>query len=379
MSSVPSSTDLDASLEDIDTQAPPKPHITWTGIGLAAVGWTLYALLYTFFIAQQEPNAPFVGLLAGQIAFVLILGLYSVPVWWVTVREMDRTGWGWVLGAHLTLGPLYAWGGLESYLFVVRAVFAPSIAAEIGAQYQWVLFGNLTVYAIQFALYHLVRNVQRLRQKERQTTELLAMAREQQVAALKAQVNPHFLFNTLNSISATLRRDPEQARNMIAKLSGMMRYALEGPDREFVPLREEIAFTRRYLDLERHRFSDRLRARMDVDADTDALDTPVPPMVLQPLVENALRHGIAPSEEGGSVTVEVTAENDELDVHVADTGVGPDAEDPLSGSTDGTGLATTTARLEHTYGPDAALRTAQNNPTGFRVWFSIPRNGTTDS
>ncbi|WP_103020950.1 sensor histidine kinase [Salinibacter altiplanensis] len=376
MSSVPSSTDLDASPEDIVPQAPPKPRITWTGIGLAAAGWTLYAFLYAFFIARQEPNAPFVGLLAGQLTFVLVLGLYSVPVWWITVREMDRTHWGGTLGVHLILGPLYAWGGLESYLFVVRAVFAPSIAAEIEAQYQWILFANLTVYAIQFALYHLVRNVQRLRQKERQATELLAMAREQQFAALKAQVNPHFLFNTLNSISATLRRDPEQAREMIARLSDMMRYALEGPDREVVPLRDEIDFTRRYLDLERHRFSDRLEAQVNVNADEDALGTPVPPMVLQPLVENALRHGIAPSEDGGSVTVEVTAENDELDVHVEDTGVGPNADDPLSGSTEGTGLATTSTRLERTYGPDAALHTAENNPTGFKVWFSIPKDGT---
>jgi signal transduction histidine kinase len=376
MSTVPTSADLDASLDDLAPQVPPKPHVTGRGVGLAAGGWLLYALLYTVFIAQQRPDAPFLGVFAGQLVFVLLLGLYSVPVWWVTVREMDRSHWGWVLGAHLCLGPLYAWGGLESYLFVIRAAFAPGIAAEIEAQYQWVLFATGTVYAIQFALYHLIRNVQRLRQKERQATEFLTLAREQQLAALKAQINPHFLFNTLNSISATLRRDPEQARDMIAKLSGLMRYALEAPGREFVPLREELDFTRRYLDLERHRFSDRLRARMNIDADADTLDTPVPPMVLQPLVENALRHGIAPSEEGGSVTVEVATENDTLNVQVEDTGVGPDAEDPLAASSDGTGLPTTNTRLEHTYGPEAALHTAENTPTGFTVWFSIPQNGT---
>jgi signal transduction histidine kinase len=376
---VSSSTELDASLDDIDVHTPPKPRITWTGIGGAAAGWVLYALLYTFFIVQQSPNAPFLGVFAGQLAFAFVLGLYSVPVWWLTVREMDRMHWGWTVGVHLLLGPLYAWGGLESYLFVIRTAFTASAAAEIEAQYQWIVFGNLTVYAIQFALYHLIRNVQRLRQKEQQATELLALAREQQLAALKAQVNPHFLFNTLNSISATLRRDPEQAREMIAKLSGMMRYALDGSDRDLVPLREEIEFTRQYLDLERHRFSDRLEAQVDVDADADALDTPVPPMVLQPLVENALRHGIAPSEEGGSVTVEVAAENDGLDVRVEDTGVGPDDEDPLSDSTDSTGLATTSTRLERTFSPDAALRTAENDPTGFTVHFSIPRNGTGDA
>ena len=373
------STELDAPLDDIDVQTPPKPRITWTGIGLAAAGWMLYALLYTFFVVQQSPNAPFLGVFAGQLAFAFVLGLYSVPVWWLTVREMDRMHWGWTVGVHLLLGPLYAWGGLESYLFIIRTAFTASAAAEIEAQYQWIVFGNLTVYAIQFALYHLIRNVQRLRQKEQQATELLALAREQQLAALKAQVNPHFLFNTLNSISATLKRNPERAREMIAKLSGMMRYALDGPDRDLVPLREEIDFTRRYLDLERHRFSDRLEAQVDVDADADALDTPVPPMVLQPLVENALRHGIAPREEGGSVTVEVATEDDGLDVRVEDTGVGPDDKDPLSDSTDGTGLATTSTRLERTFGPDAALHTAENDPTGFTAWFSIPREDTAGS
>jgi LytS/YehU family sensor histidine kinase len=244
------------------------------------------------------------------------------------------------------------------------------------ANYHWILFGTLTIYAIQFALYHLVRNVQRLRIKGQQATELLATAREQELAALKAQINPHFLFNTLNSISATLRRNPEQAREMIAKLSGMMRYALDGADRDLVPLRDEIDFARRYLDLEHHRFSDRLTAEVDINTDDDALDTPVPPMVLQPLVENALRHGIAPSEEGGTVTVEVTTESERIEVRVEDTGVGPGDEDPLSASENSTGLANTSTRLQHTYGPDAALHTAENDPTGFRIRFSIPRNGT---
>ncbi len=377
MASASSKTGLEGSLGNLETQPPPKPHITWTGIGLATVGWTLYAFLYAFFIGYQQPEAPFIAIVGGQFIYVLILGVYSVPVWWITVREMDRTHWGWVVGAHLCFGPLYAWIGLESYLFLIRLV-AGEAPPEMMASYRWILFGNLTIYAIQFSIYHLIRNVQRLRQKERQASELLAVAREQQLAALKAQVNPHFLFNTLNSISATLRQDPEQAREMIAKLSDMMRYALDGSDRTLVSLREEIDFVRRYLDLERHRFSDRLEASVEIDAEEAALDTSVPPMVLQPLVENALRHGIAPSEEGGSVTVEVATENDRLDVQVSDTGVGPDDEDPLaSPDDDATGLANTSTRLERTFGPDAALRTAENDPTGFKVWFSIPQNGRT--
>jgi signal transduction histidine kinase len=377
MASTTSSTEIDSILADLDAQASPsKPTITVKGIGLATAGWTLYALLYTFFIVQQNPGAPFLPVFLGQVVTSFILGLYSVPVWWITVREMDQLHWGWTLGAHLLLSPLYAWGGLESYIALIQWMAGSEATAEMEANYQWVLYGTFTIYAIQFSLYHLVRNVQRLREKEQQATELLAVAREQQLAALKAQVNPHFLFNTLNSISATLKQDPDQAREMIAKLAGLMRYALDSAERDRVSLQEEVGFVRRYLALERHRFSDRLEARVEIEAEDDALDTPVPPMVLQPLVENALRHGIARSEAGGRVTVRVTERDDRLRVRVEDTGVGPDTEAPLSTDSDGTGLANTSARLERTYGPDAALHTAPNKPSGFAVWFSIPQNGT---
>ena len=360
------------------TPSLPKPRITGAGVGITTGLWVLYTVLLSAVITQAE-GAPFVGVLIGQSLESLIMALASLPIWWLVVREMDTMHWGWILAAHLVLAPLYTWGTVEAFIGTARLGAPEGTAETLVSRYPWLLVTHATLYIIQFAIYHLVRNVQRLRLKEQQATELLATAREQELAALKAQVNPHFLFNTLNSISATLKRDPEQAREMIAKLSGMMRYALDGSDRDHVPLREEIDFTRRYLGLERHRFSDRLEASVAVDADEDALDTPVPPMILQPLVENALRHGIAPSEEGGTVTVEVTAENDRLDVRVEDTGVGPGDEDPLSVSDDSTGLANTDTRLQHTYGPDAALHTAENDPTGFTVWFSIPREDTAGS
>ena len=360
------------------TPSLPKPRITGAGVSIASGLWMLYTVLLSAVIMQAE-GAPFVGVLIGQSLESLIMALASLPIWWLVVQEMDTMHWGWILAAHLVLAPLYTWGTVEAFIGTARLGAPEGTAETLVSRYPWLLVTHATLYIIQFAIYHLVRNVQRLRLKEQQATELLATAREQELAALKAQVNPHFLFNTLNSISATLKRDPEQAREMIAKLSGMMRYALDGSDRDHVPLRDEIDFTRRYLGLERHRFSDRLEASVAVDADEDALDTPVPPMVLQPLVENALRHGIAPSEEGGTVTVEVTAENDRLDVRVEDTGVGPGDEDPLSVSDDSTGLANTDTRLQHTYGPDAALHTAENDPTGFTVWFSIPREDTAGS
>ena len=356
-------------------RSPSKPHITWSGIGLAAGFWALYTVLYALLIARGE-GVPFVWALGSQFISNLILALYSVPVWWLIIRTLDRVHWGWVLGAHFIIGPLYSWVGLESYFLFFDVGLGADLRATLSDRYQWIFFSNVTVYVVQFAVYHLVRNMQRLRQKEQQATELWARAREQELAALRAQINPHFLFNTLNSISATLKRDPDQAREMIAKLAGLMRYALDSSSQNRVPLRNEIDFAQRYLALEAHRFSDRLSTRVEVEADEPALDTAVPPMVLQPLVENALRHGIAPSETGGTVRLHVSSADDRVEVRVEDTGVGPDSEPPGSSEHEGMGLANTSTRLERTFGPEAALRTAENDPTGFVVWFSIPQNGT---
>jgi len=370
------SPDLPAAfpLDEEADAPPPKPTVTGTGAGLAAVFWALYTVLYGLLIAQGE-NVPLVFAVGGQVVANAFLALYSVPVWWLTVREMDRAYWGWILLAHAVIAPLYAWGGLESYFLFFDVGLGTDLRTILADQYQWIFFANLTVYVIQFVVYHLVRNLQRLRQKEQQATELLALARKQQFAALKAQVNPHFLFNTLNSISATLKNDPDQAREMIARLAGMMRYALDSTGRDLVPLRDEIDFVEQYLALEHHRFSDRLDAQVCVEVGEDDLDHATPPMVLQPLVENALRHGIAPSETGGSVRLHVASGDDHLHMCVEDTGVGPDTDAPLSANSDGVGLANTNARLRRTFGPGASLHTAANDPTGFKVWFSLPKNG----
>ena len=357
-------------------EAPPKPHVTARGVLIAALFWALYALLNAALVSTTE-DEPFAHLLTGQLLSVGILALYSLPIWWLTVRRMDTWHWGWAVGAHLALGPLYAWGALESYFVVTDQILGLALRAELADRYVWILFSNATVYAIQFAIYHLVRARQRQRWRERQAIEGWARAREQELAALKAQINPHFLFNTLNSISSTLKRNPDRARDMIAHLSGMLRYALDASGRSLVPLREEIAFARRYLDLERHRFSDRLDVRYDIEADEADLDTPVPPMTLQPLVENALEHGIAPSEEGGIVTLQVRSDEGRLDVTVDDTGAGTDTEN-LAETNGSTGLRNTNARLVRTYGTDAALQTDSQIDDGFTVSFSVPKSGPAD-
>jgi len=379
----------EAVREHLRDATPPPPSITTTGVGLSAIGWFLFALLYSFLIAQDQPDVPFIFLFLGQVVYALLHGLMSVPVWWGTVRAMDDRHWVWPLAAHLVIAPVYASVGLEVYLVLMEALVGAFVVEQVQASYQWVLFSGGTVYAIQFAAYHLVRSVQRLRWREQQVAEYAALARERELAALKAQVHPHFLFNTLNSISSTVYADPGHAREMIADLAQLLRHSLDSIDRDTVALRDEIDVATSYLHLESHRFSDRLGVDVCVEVPDEALSARVPPMVVQPLVENAVKHGIGPKENGGRIRLQVEGRKDRLRVSIEDDGVGPGSARPLADGEDGgakdgavrkvnadgggVGLVNTDARLRRVLGEESGLHTEARTPSGFRVWFDVPR------
>lgn len=346
----------------------PRPKITWRGVGIAAVLWLIYAFLYSPLIARDSATE-LVYIFRGQVASNLMLALYSVPIWWLVVRGMDHRPWGWKIAAHLFLGSAYAWLGLLSVIALVRMT-APEVAVqEVQEVGQWIFYGNLTAYAVQFALYHMVRSFQRLRWQEQRAMALMVLAQERELAALKAQVNPHFLFNTLNAITAMVGRDPEQAREMIARLAEMLRYALDSSKRDWVSLGEDLNFAQAYLDLEAYRFPDRLEVHYEVEP--EVLEAPVPPILLQPLVENAVKHGIAPGEGRGVITLRIAGTNGRLHVSVEDTGHGSNSQ--MHSAPDGIGLSNTEARLRHLFGPEVTFEAGPQQPRGFKVSFSIPR------
>ena len=380
----------------LEDATPPPPSITGTGIGLSAIGWALFALLYSFLVAQDQPDTPFAFLFMGQLIYAMLHAILSVPVWWGTVRSMDDAHWVWPFIAHTLIAPVYAFVGLELYLALMDAMIGAFVVEQIRASYQWVLLSGGTIYAIQFAMYHLVRSFQRLRWREQQAAEYAALARERELAALKAQVHPHFLFNTLNSISSTVYADPEEAREMIADLAHLLRHSLDSIDRDTVPLRDELNMAASYLSLESHRFSDRLGVEVRIEVPDDALRAPVPPMVVQPLVENAVKHGVGPKEDGGTIQLRVLQQQDRLRVSVEDDGIGPGEALPLPGNgtedvhrghdhrkndrtggdagaeSSGVGLVNTDARLRKVLGETSRLHTEAVTPHGFRVWFDVP-------
>lgn len=360
------------SLESTPTV--PKPRLTWKGVTIAAALWLLYALLRTALVVQSSP-IPASRALRYELFGAGLLALYSLPAWWLIVRELDRSGWWWKLAAHALYGPTYAWIVFETLAWIIGLVREPGQGGpEMEQLRMWIIFGSMTVYVAQFAIYHTIRSIQRLRLQQEQASTLEALARESELTALKAQINPHFLFNTLNSISATIRQNPEEARAMIAKLARLLRYALESAEEDLVPLEEELSFTRSYLALASKRFGDRLKVEFDVDP--ESRDTNLPPMVLQPLVENAIRHGIGGSETGGTVRISTRREDDHTEVRIEDTGSGIHDEEWDHLMEEGIGLKNTHERLQTLFGDDNGLEIEPNEPSGVRVRFAIPTTTT---
>lgn len=206
---------------------------------------------------------------------------------------------------------------------------------------------NLLVYAAIVLAWHALNYYREWRERELQAAALEAQLAQTQLQALKIQLQPHFLFNTLNSISALNHEDPKAANRMIARLSELLRLSLENDGAQEVALHQELDFLKRYLEIQQVRFGDRLRVRIDVAPET--MDARVPNLLLQPLVENAIRHGIAPFAAPGEVHVQACRENGQLCLRVADTGPGLPKSKPNS-APEGIGLANTRARLRQLYG-----------------------------
>lgn len=216
--------------------------------------------------------------------------------------------------------------------------------------------------AAPIKIWNSARTEHRLREQE----TLLLQAR---LDRLTRQINPHFLFNTLASISSLVRTNPETARMLIQKLSNLLRRLLRSQD-HFVPLRDELASVDEYLDIEVVRFGPQLAVVKDVALDT--LDVPVPSMLLQPLIENSIEHGISPKVGGGRVIIRSYLEGPVAVIEVEDNGLGMSPDRLAAALTDGIGLSNVDERLRVVYGVDASLRLTSQEGGGTVVRIQVP-------
>ncbi len=323
-------------------------------IGLIVAFWLLYAALN---IASRVFDTS-EGQLAwssghAMVALVEAAGwaLVTTLVFRLAARfgaESERRSAGVLLLAVLgvAIAAAFAFGGRA---LRAELVLPPSGGRRPGGPPLWFGFLNALIIYVGVVAAGLARAYSlRYRARRQQAAELQVRLAEAHLDALRRQLDPHFLFNTLNAVSSLVERDPRGVRRMIARLSELLRYSLDAQDGPEIPLRKELELLGRYLDIMQVRFQGRLEIRQCV-AD-GALDALVPTMVLQPLVENAIKHGVERLDEGGRIGIEAAEDGATLTLRVTDNGPGVAPGPAPGGAGGGVGLRNTIARLEQLYG-----------------------------
>jgi LytS/YehU family sensor histidine kinase len=234
---------------------------------------------------------------------------------------------------------------------------------------------DLFIFCTLVAIAHAMIFYRTLKQREMSTVRLESELARAKLQVLKNKLNPHFLFNTLHSISTLMYRDVRAADRMLTRLSDLLRMTMERSDRHDIPLHEEIAFLEKYLQIEQIRFEDRLTFSFQIEPNLE--QAMIPHFLLQPLVENAVKHGIAPTSRPGMIEVKAWATRDRLRVRVSDNG--PGMATLGNGSHKGIGLPNVSARLEHRYESDYTLEFKTGNPTGLVVELNLPLQFEEDS
>ena len=224
-------------------------------------------------------------------------------------------------------------------------------------------------YITAIAAFYILKYIETIQDKENERAQLAITNNEMRMSLLKSQINPHFLFNTLNSISTLMSTDKGKARQMMTMLSDVMRYALDSNSVRDVPLENELDFIRNYINIQQVRFGSRLIYKEDIDDNCKKLT--IPPMVLQPLVENSVKHGITPKEEGGTIYLSIKRVNGEAHFSVADDGIGINSGSEYESSNSGVGLINSDKRLQSMYGQNSKIHIMADED-GFVVNFNVP-------
>lgn len=334
---------------------------------LQSLGWAGALILRSASgIANGQPFAFLVQMLISTITGYSITLLLSV-VYRSVIDRRPIVTWGATLLAVTIGSALYAY--IDVWVFQTiqqSSEQSPFLPLLIGA-----FFIATTLLGAWTALYYAINFYVRAEEQADQMLRLENAATSAQLTMLRYQLNPHFLFNTLNSISTlVLLKQTEQANAMLSRLSSFLRFTLINEAEAKVTLAQEVETLKLYLDIEKMRFEERLRTFFDIDpATTNAL---VPSLLLQPLVENAIKYAVTPKEDGADISVQTQLVGQKLRIIVSDTGLGlqPGQQD-LSLST-GVGMANTRERLMQAYGDDQLFRASVRPGGGFEVLIEMP-------
>ena len=337
--------------------------------------WTLLALSYSVsavLSSISEGRTPdWSRALVWNLANFWLWMVLAPLVGWLG-RQAAGAGWQRFCAVHVPASLLVALVQMLAQLSVFWVLCGPghapvhSLAGFVGMQFAYNFHLALLTYWLILVVLRGLESRRRLRDERLRSARLETQLAQSQLQALRMQLQPHFLFNTLNAISALALAEPLRARLMIARLSDFLRMTLEQRHAQQVPLSQEVEFLRCYLDIQQVRFQDRLSTRLDVAEDT--LHAAVPSMILQPLVENALRHGLLAKAEPGKLRVASHREGHVLHLRVDDDGLGL----PPGGVSEGVGLGNTRARLDVLFGAEATMELSRNVDGGTCVELHFP-------
>ena len=337
---------------------------------LQSVGWGTYALIVAIGVA---PHLRRHGFVAFEVVFVTTTFLSSF-VLRLLCRHLWRKGIPWstaVLRAVLASGLLAIPCAIAAQIAELAAGGVPITWHSLAAAFEGVLFAMFILISWT-GLYFTVKHYEALQAERERTLEAEGLARQARLEMLRYQLNPHFLFNTLNGISTLISEgDASGANAMLVRLSRLLRSTLEENTFEEIPLKREIAITEEYLAIEKARLGSRLNVNMMIAPNT--MDVFVPALLLQPLVENAIRHGIGPRAEGGTLAIDAYLDGESLHLNVSDDGVGARSTDgQQERPRGGIGLANTIERLRVLYGADHGLIVKWPVEGGCRIEVQLP-------
>jgi len=345
-----------------------KPHLRW---GLLFVFWSIVGLIFVVYntllyisVGAAITVDIIIWTLVGQYFWVF---LTPIVIYLAHRYPIERPVWRSRLVAHLGFALLIvvlsslAFTSLQAGYAVFSGQEEFAFIEELKGVFLRSFFIDVFIYMIILAVVHAYMYHSR-------STQLQSQLAQAQLQALRMQLNPHFLFNTLHAISSLMDIDVREARRMMANLSELLRYSLDNEGEPLVPLDEEITFLRRYLKIEQARFNDRLTVSIDID--DQARDALVPNLILQPLVENAIKHGVAPYAASGNVQIRARHVDDDLNIQILDDGPGLKENDLAP--REGIGLQNTRQRLDQLYGSSYEFDLRNGEQGGLIVNLVIP-------
>lgn len=341
---------------------------------LAVTGmWLAFGLFSTVqMLGMEVPGGTVIPARHAFITSMMSAALWIPPtlvlLWLVGRISFERAGIGRLLVA------LAAFSAFVAFTIMFRAVAVILLNPWVGFYQELPPFGGLLVTSVNnnflkawllVGVAHAWLFARRAREREQQSRQLQAMLVQARLDALSAQLNPHFLFNALNSIAEMVHRDADAADRMLVALGELLRASLEYRENQWVTMRDELALLGHYLDIERNRLGDRLQVEWRIDPRAEAVQ--VPPLLLQPLAENAVVHALSLRSASGQLLIDARIEGDELRVGVSDDG-GQRPSWPRHGQ----GLANLRARLEYLYGRGEWLRLLPNAEGGMTADLRLP-------